>query len=165
MIHLVTHSSTQNSSTKKAVIGEYLPPSKLSSRQLSNTPKTHMQDWHFPNGLPKQPSSTFAMEPDDEYEAETDTLVADPELFEPPMYAVIMYNDDYTPMDFVVMVLMDEFRHDEQKAVSIMLDIHNQGQGIAGVFAKDIAETKANKVNNMARKAGYPLLTDIEPNS
>lgn len=128
-----------------------------------------MQDWHLPTGLPKpihQHNNGFkviASNSQDDTEEEADTMLADPELLEPPMYAVIMYNDDYTPMDFVVMVLMDEFRHDEQNAVTIMLDIHNQGQGVAGIFTKDIAETKANKVNSMAKKAGYPLLTDIEP--
>ena len=79
------------------------------------------------------------------------------------MYAVVMYNDDYTPMEFVVYILQSEFRHDTTSAVEIMLNIHNQGRGIAGIYPKDIAETKAKKVNQTARKEGYPLLTQIEP--
>ncbi len=98
-----------------------------------------------------------------ESEATTDVLLADPELAKPPMYAVVMYNDDYTPMDFVVDILQTEFRHNLEQAVDIMLNIHHQGRGIAGIYPKDIAETKAQKVNNMARREGYPLLTQIEP--
>ena len=74
-----------------------------------------------------------------------------------------MYNDDYTPMGFVVEMLQAHFRHDLDNAVTIMLAIHHEGKGIAGVYPKDIAETKAQTVNRAARQAGYPLLTQIEP--
>nr|WP_227526175.1 ATP-dependent Clp protease adapter ClpS [Psychrobacter sp. FDAARGOS_221] len=96
-------------------------------------------------------------------EGEVDVMLADPEIAEPPMYAVVMYNDDYTPMEFVVYVLQSEFRHNIDDAVEIMLNIHHQGRGIAGIYPKDIAETKAKKVNQTARKEGYPLLSQIEP--
>lgn len=98
-----------------------------------------------------------------ESDSDLDVLLADPELKKPQMYAVVMYNDDYTPMDFVVMVLQDYFKHNTERAINIMLNIHHQGKGIAGVYPKDIAETKAQQVNDAARRAGFPLLTDIEP--
>ena len=90
-------------------------------------------------------------------------LLADPELKKPQMYAVVMYNDDYTPMEFVVDVLQNHFKHSLDSAISIMLAIHQQGKGIAGIYPKDIAETKAQAVNREARQAGYPLLSQIEP--
>lgn len=100
-------------------------------------------------------------QPDAEFEQ--DVLLADPELKKPSLYRVIMYNDDYTPMDFVVDILQDYFNHSLEKATNIMLDIHYNGKGIAGIYPKDIAETKAQQVNTLARLSGYPLLTDIEP--
>lgn len=100
-------------------------------------------------------------QPDAEFEH--DVLLADPELKKPSLYRVIMYNDDYTPMDFVVDILQDYFNHSLEKATNIMLDIHYNGKGIAGIYPKDIAETKAQQVNTLARLSGYPLLTDIEP--
>lgn len=100
-------------------------------------------------------------QPDVEFEH--DVLLADPELKKPSLYRVIMYNDDYTPMDFVVDILQDYFNHSLEKATNIMLDIHYNGKGIAGIYPKDIAETKAQQVNTLARLSGYPLLTDIEP--
>lgn len=118
----------------------------------------NIKDWHFPQTI-----NMMNVHDDTEREEETDVLVADPELQAPPMYAVIMYNDDYTPMEFVVMVLMQEFKQAEDQAVETMLAIHHDGHGIAGIYPKDIAETKAKKCNNLARKEGYPLLTQIEP--
>ncbi len=116
-------------------------------------------DWHFPS-LP-----VCMMEDDHlgDSERDDDVLLADPELKKPSMYAVVMYNDNYTPMEFVVMVLQEHFKHSTESAVQIMLAIHNAGKGIAGIYPKDIAETKAQAVNREAQIAGYPLLTQIEP--
>ena len=116
-------------------------------------------DWHYPN----VPVSPFAQDDDTESDPQADVLVAEPELAKPPMYAVVMYNDNYTPMEFVVHILQSEFRHNVDSAVSIMLTIHNNSKGIAGIYPKDIAETKAKKVNSLAHREGYPLLTQIEP--
>ena len=120
-----------------------------------------VHDWHFP----KLPAGYRAQEdnPDSETTPQADVLVAEPEVAKPPMYAVVMYNDNYTPMEFVVYVLQAEFRHTVDSAVAIMLSIHNTGKGIAGIYPKDIAETKAKKVNSLAHREGYPLLTQIEP--
>lgn len=73
-----------------------------------------------------------------------------------------MVNDDYTPMDFVVQVLQQFFNHNREKAVQIMLQIHTQGRGVAGVYAAEIAETKTAQVNAYARKHQHPLLTVME---
>src|SRR5210317_28304 len=69
----------------------------------------------------------------------------------PPMYAVVLLNDDFTPMEFVVQVLIHLFRKSEDEAEAIMMDVHKKGKGIAGVFTKDIAETKVRQVNDVAR--------------
>ncbi|PNK61793.1 ATP-dependent Clp protease adapter ClpS [Psychrobacter sp. FDAARGOS_221] len=122
-------------------------------------------DWHHPASLPIMPTTlpSRLIDEQPQEEGEVDVMLADPEIAEPPMYAVVMYNDDYTPMEFVVYVLQSEFRHNIDDAVEIMLNIHHQGRGIAGIYPKDIAETKAKKVNQTARKEGYPLLSQIEP--
>ncbi len=87
---------------------------------------------------------------------------AKPRLKKPPMYKVVMVNDDYTPMEFVVQVLQDFFHHSREKAVQIMLLIHTQGRAVAGVFPLEIAETKTALVNAFARKHQHPLLTVME---
>jgi ATP-dependent Clp protease adaptor protein ClpS len=85
-----------------------------------------------------------------------------PELKKPPMYRVVLLNDDYTPMEFVVEILEDFFYMDRQRATQVMLTVHTQGKGVCGVFTKDIAETKSAQVNQYARENGHPLLAEIE---
>jgi ATP-dependent Clp protease adaptor protein ClpS len=75
----------------------------------------------------------------------------------PPMYRVVLLNDDYTPMEFVVMVLQEYFQLDLEAATQIMLKIHHEGRGICGVFSKDVAATKVELVSNAARRGGHPL--------
>jgi ATP-dependent Clp protease adaptor protein ClpS len=87
---------------------------------------------------------------------------AKPRLQQPPLYKVVMINDDYTPMEFVVQVLQQFFHHSREKAVQIMLTIHTQGRGVAGVFPAEIAETKTAQVNGYARQNQHPLLTVME---
>ncbi len=81
----------------------------------------------------------------------------------PPLFKVLFHNDDYTTMEFVVMVLREVFNHDEAAATRIMLSVHHHGVGIAGVYPRDIAETKAEKVTSLARAAEFPLLVTVEP--
>jgi ATP-dependent Clp protease adaptor protein ClpS len=81
----------------------------------------------------------------------------------PPMYKVVMLNDDYTPMDFVVTALMEVFHRSQADATRIMLDIHNQGSGICGVYTRDVAETKAEIVIERAHSQGHPLQCVVEP--
>lgn len=82
---------------------------------------------------------------------------------EPPkLYQVVMLNDDFTPMEFVVYVLQEHFRHDIESATQIMLKIHHEGRGVCGVFTKDVAATKVELVLAAARRAGHPLQCILE---
>jgi ATP-dependent Clp protease adaptor protein ClpS len=80
----------------------------------------------------------------------------------PPMYQVVMLNDDYTPMEFVVMVLQEYFKRDLETATQIMLKIHHEGRGVCGVYTKDVAATKVELVLAAARRAGHPLQCIME---
>lgn len=88
---------------------------------------------------------------------------AKPKLQRPPLFKVLLHNDDFTTMEFVVDVLQSIFHHSEPQAVTIMLHVHRNGVGVAGVFTHEIAETKQAKVTQAAREAGFPLLCTIEP--
>ena len=85
------------------------------------------------------------------------------ETRKPRLWRVLLLNDDYTPMDFVVLVLERYFRKTEQDAELIMLAVHHKGQGVAGVYTRDIAETKVAQVTQLARQEGYPLRVLAEP--
>lgn len=87
---------------------------------------------------------------------------AKPELKKPPLYKVILLNDDYTPMEFVVEVLETFFKLNREQATQIMLAVHTQGKGVCGIYTRDIAETKAAQVNQFARDHQHPLLCEIE---
>ncbi len=87
---------------------------------------------------------------------------AKPELKPPSMYQVVLLNDDYTPMEFVVEILEMFFNMGREKATQVMLAVHTQGKGVCGIFTKDIAETKAAQVNQYARDSEHPLLAEIE---
>jgi len=97
---------------------------------------------------------------------DTGVLVAertDKKLQRPRMYRVVLHNDDYTPMDFVVRLLETVFHRNESEATEIMLHVHNHGQGIAGVYTHEIAETKVAQVHLLARKNDHPLMASMEP--
>ncbi|MBP0578292.1 ATP-dependent Clp protease adapter ClpS [Labrys sp. LIt4] len=81
----------------------------------------------------------------------------------PRLHKVILVNDDYTPREFVVVVLKAEFRMNESQAYRVMLTAHQRGVCVVAVFARDIAETKATRATEMARSQGYPLLFTTEP--
>lgn len=81
----------------------------------------------------------------------------------PQMFQVVMLNDDFTPMEFVVMVLQEFFSKDRESATQIMLKIHLDGKGVCGVYSKDVAATKVEQVMDAARKAGHPLQCLSEP--
>ena len=84
------------------------------------------------------------------------------EVKEPAMYKVLLHNDDYTTMEFVVYVLMGVFRKPMDEARTIMLNVHRQGIGLCGIFIYEIAETKVETVIQMARQNGYPLKCSME---
>ena len=85
-------------------------------------------------------------------------------LSKPPMYQVIILNDDYTPMEFVVHVLEAVFGHNRENATRIMLSVHKSGKGVCGIFTRDIAETRVTQVNSYSRENKHPLLCDMEEN-
>lgn len=87
---------------------------------------------------------------------------AKPELAKPPMYKVVLHNDDYTPMEFVVEVLQSFFHLDSETAVQVMMAVHTHGKATCGIFTRDIAETKSYQVNEYARECEHPLMSDIE---
>ncbi len=80
----------------------------------------------------------------------------------PPMYKVLLINDDYTPMEFVVHILQRFFRMSLDKAVQLMLAIHKQGKGVCGVFTREIAETKVTTINDYSRSKKHPLMCKME---
>ena len=85
-----------------------------------------------------------------------------PELKKPPLFKVVLMNDDYTPMEFVVEVLQTFFGMDREKATQVMLSVHTQGKAICGIFPRDIAETKSAQVNQYAQENQHPLISEIE---
>lgn len=84
------------------------------------------------------------------------------EIKKPSKYKVLMLNDDYTTMEFVVDILKKVFGHSTLAATSIMLNIHNHGRGLAGIYTKEIAEAKVSQVHSAARSRGFPLKCEME---
>lgn len=86
-----------------------------------------------------------------------------PELSSPKLFQVVLLNDDYTPMDFVVEVLKMFFYMNDERATQVMLDVHIKGRGVCGIYTKDIAETKMQEVNMFAQENEHPLKCSINP--
>ena len=121
----------------------------------SNPPKT-----------PKTPTTPQvpAVKPDNSRGSDSVVLERRPQKTKPPqMFQVVLLNDDYTPMEFVVVVLQEFFNKDRETATQIMLKIHLDGKGICGVFSRDVAATKVDQVTEAARKNGHPLQCVSEP--
>jgi ATP-dependent Clp protease adaptor protein ClpS len=87
---------------------------------------------------------------------------ARPQLVRPPLYQVILLNDDFTPMDFVIVVLETFFSLDRERATQVMLHVHTRGKGVCGVFTREVAETKVTQVNEFSRTHQHPLLCTME---
>ncbi len=85
-----------------------------------------------------------------------------PKLKKPRMYQVVLINDDYTPMEFVVEILETFFQHSRSKATQIMLNVHQHGKGVCGIYSRDVAETKVMQVNQFSRENQHPLLCEME---
>ncbi len=97
--------------------------------------------------------------------AKSDSLAvqeAKPQTKRPPLYQVVLINDDYTPMEFVVHVLEQFFTMNRDKATQVMLHVHTRGKGVCGVFSREVAETKVIQVNEYSRKHQHPLLCTME---
>ncbi|NQZ58893.1 MAG: ATP-dependent Clp protease adaptor ClpS [Lentisphaeraceae bacterium] len=86
-----------------------------------------------------------------------------PKTKRPKLYKVLLHNDDYTPMDFVTHVLMNVFHKSFEESAYIMMKVHTRGLGMCGAFPKSVSEAKVNKVMDMARSEGHPLLCTMEP--
>ncbi len=91
------------------------------------------------------------------------TLEDEPQLKEPPLFQVVLLNDDFTPMEFVVYAIQKVFGYEHERATQIMLSVHTKGKGVCGIFPKEIAEMKCAEMNNLAQINEHPLLTEIEP--
>lgn len=100
--------------------------------------------------------------PEREHHAGAVVAPAKPELARPPLYSVLLLNDDYTPMDFVVDVLMRFFPMTAEKATQVMLHVHTRGRGVCGVFTREVAESKVAQVNEYSRLNQHPLLCTME---
>ena len=87
---------------------------------------------------------------------------AKPKLKQPPLFKVVLLNDDYTPMEFVVEVLESFFAMGRERATQIMLHVHTRGKGVCGVYSRDVAETKVHQVNQYSREHQHPLLCTME---
>jgi ATP-dependent Clp protease adaptor protein ClpS len=109
--------------------------------------------------MSKQPN-TPGIEPAGGEEAATQTRH---KVKRPQLYRVLLHNDDYTTMEFVVIVLMLIFHHNQEDAFGIMMNVHERGLGVAGVYSYEVAETKAAKVIEFARANEFPLLCSVEP--
>ena len=110
---------------------------------------------HYGNGADADPQTTHQPI---ETEQVSEQVISD----EPPMYRVLLLNDDFTPMDFVVHILMQLFGMTFARANAVMLEVHHQGRGVCGEFTRDIAETRVSQVNQLAREHEYPLMCVME---
>ena len=102
---------------------------------------------------------------DDNIDDGVATAEAKPKTKKPRMYKVIILNDDYTPMEFVVHILQAFFNLTHEKAHNVMLNVHQKGKGVCGVYTRDVAETKVEQVNDYSRQNQHPLLTTMEADS
>lgn len=103
-------------------------------------------------------------DPSEHFDRDHDLLVEEqrPALKKPPLYRVILVNDDYTPMEFVVEVLQSVFGMERTTATRVMLEVHTKGKGVCGVFTYEIAETKVAQVTSIAEQQQHPLLCTME---
>ena len=110
------------------------------------------------------PSITMGEDKDSKDDVEGNIkLAVKPKTKIPPLYRVLMMNDDYTPMEFVVYAIQKVFGYEHERATQIMLSVHTKGKGVCGIFPKEIAEMNCAEMNNLAQINEHPLLTEIEP--
>ncbi len=134
-------------------------------QSLPNIPVIQLRTFYSSMRVSSQIRLTFNQDHPASHEDDAFGLAvqeAKPALQAPPMYKVVLFNDDYTPMDFVVEVLEVFFNLNRELATKIMLTVHTEGRAVCGVFTRDIAETKAVQVNQYARESQHPLLCEIE---
>ena len=112
--------------------------------------------------MTKLPAHPTVSQGDDDQSTGFAATTEKPKLKQPPLYKVVLINDDYTPMDFVVEVLRSFFDLNVEKATQVMLKVHTEGKGVCGVYSKDVAETKSAQVNDYSRECEQPLLCSVE---
>ncbi len=109
-----------------------------------------------------RPYAQNGQTPEDGDEGDLAVSTSRPKLEQPPLYKVVLLNDDYTPMAFVVEVLTMFFGMTAEKATQIMLKVHTEGKAVCGVYSRDVAETKAQQVNDYSRECEQPLMCNVE---
>jgi ATP-dependent Clp protease adaptor protein ClpS len=105
---------------------------------------------------------TNSSHPERDHDHELAVQTAKPEVIRPPLYQVVLLNDDFTPMDFVIEVLQVFFSMNREKATQVMLHVHTRGKGVCGVYTRDVAESKVTQVNEFSRLHQHPLLCSME---
>lgn len=123
---------------------------------------TDLKSMFVKNGLNIEPKLADDSNSSQDSEGDLAVAPAEPKLKRPSLYRVVLMNDDYTPMEFVVHILEQFFAMNREKATQVMLAVHTQGKGVCGVYTKDIAETKAALVNDYSRENQHPLLCEVE---
>ena len=136
----------------------------MTNSNMGNCPNRTFQG----SGLKKERYKSLNMlevrlnKDDEEYDNGLAVIEERPKLKRPEMHQVVLMNDDYTPMEFVVEVLEMFFYMNREKATQIMLAVHTQGKGVCGIYPRDIAETKSSQVNEFSRLNEHPLLCQVE---
>ena len=134
--------------------------------QITDYTSDHTSDHTSDYNMNRDRDHRNAGDDDEPADADTEsdvlTAPAEPKLKRPQMYKVLILNDDYTPMEFVVHILESFFVLSREKATQIMLSIHTTGSGVAGIFPRDIAETKSEQVNQYAQENNHPLMSTVE---
>ncbi|MBA3980231.1 MAG: ATP-dependent Clp protease adapter ClpS [Alcanivorax sp.] len=118
--------------------------------------------YRYPVGGPQEPQEPPEEPGQPDRHGDLAVEEARPKLRRPPLYKVLMLNDDYTPMDFVVEVLERFFAMDREQATRTMLTVHTEGRAVCGVYPRDIAETRAAQVVDYARENQHPLMCQVE---
>jgi ATP-dependent Clp protease adaptor protein ClpS len=119
--------------------------------------------FYIEHNTKNMPSSVMSKDNDENNEIDGNTkLATKPKTKIPSLYRVLMMNDDYTPMEFVIEVLEKFFQKNREEATQIMLHVHQRGVGVCGIYTYDLAETKAMQVMNYARKYEHPLQVQLE---
>jgi ATP-dependent Clp protease adaptor protein ClpS len=112
--------------------------------------------------MPMNATMSHSSDPQHHHEHGVAVAPSKPDTKRPALFRVVLLNDDFTPMDFVVEVLRSFFAMDQEKAVQVMLHVHTRGKGICGVFTREVAESRVNQVNQYSRNHQHPLLCTME---
>ncbi len=129
---------------------------KAANRELSDAAREPREG--FPGLITETAGEPHTTHRPTEVEETSEQILSDG----PPMYRVLLLNDDFTPMDFVVQVLMQLFGMTFDQANVVMLEVHHNGRGVCGEFTREIAETRVSQVNQIAREHEYPLMSVME---